>query len=61
MYGLKDLKEKINITETTVECPVKDCDVIVERQRNSFKKEKRFYAQNIKFLYLHLLLNIRMK
>jgi len=44
MYGLKDLKEKINITETTVECPVKDCDVIVERQRNSFKKEKRFYC-----------------
>ena len=44
MYGLKDLKEKINITEDTVECPVKDCDVIVERQRNSFKREKRFYC-----------------
>jgi hypothetical protein len=44
MYGLKDLKEKINITETTVECPVKDCDAVVERQRNSFKREKRFYC-----------------
>ena len=44
MYGLKDLKEKINITDTTVECPVKDCDVIVERQRSSFKREKRFYC-----------------
>ena len=44
MYDLKDLKEKINITETTVECPVKDCDVIVERQRKSFKREERFYC-----------------
>jgi hypothetical protein len=44
MYGLKDLKEKINITVNTVECPVKDCDVIVERQRNSFKREKKFYC-----------------
>ncbi len=44
MYGLKDLKEKINITKTTVECPVKDCDVIVERQRKSFKREERFYC-----------------
>jgi len=48
MYGLKDLKEKINITEDTVECPVRDCDVVVERQRNSFKKEKRFYCSKHK-------------
>ena len=48
MYGLKDLKEEINITETTVECPVKDCDVIVERQRNSFKREERFYCPDHK-------------
>ena len=42
MYGLKDLKEKINITEMTAKCPIKDCDVIVKRQRNSFKREEIF-------------------
>jgi len=25
MFGIKELKEKIEITETTVECPVKGC------------------------------------
>jgi hypothetical protein len=44
MYSSKDLKEKINITENTVRCPVKDCDVIVGRQRNSFKREEKFYC-----------------
>lgn len=48
MYGLKDLKENINITETTVECPVKDCDVRVERQRNTFKTGEPFFCQKHK-------------
>ncbi|HNT90476.1 MAG: hypothetical protein BWY08_00755 [Bacteroidetes bacterium ADurb.Bin174] len=43
MYGIKDLKQIINnITQTTVECPVKDCSCIVERQHRSFRREARF-------------------
>jgi len=29
MLGIKELKEKIEITKTTVECPLKDCNVKV--------------------------------
>lgn len=36
------MKERIEITETTVECPVKGCSEKVERQRVVFKKEDRF-------------------
>ena len=39
---LKKLKEKTEITKTTIECPVKDCNVKVERQRKVFVKEDRF-------------------
>ena len=39
---MEELKESIEITETTVECPVKGCREKVERQRVVFKKEDRF-------------------
>ena len=42
MLGVEELKEYIEITETMVECPVKDCSEKVERQRRFFKKESRF-------------------
>ncbi len=42
MFGIDKLKEKIEITETTVECPVKGCRKKVERQRQFFRKEERF-------------------
>ena len=42
MFGTKELKDKIEITKTTVECPVKGCKEIVERQRRFFIKEDRF-------------------
>ena len=42
MFGMEELKESIEITEKTVECPVKNCSEKVERQRKDFKREKRF-------------------
>jgi len=42
MLGVEKLKEKIEITKTTVECPVKGCSEKVERQRVDFKKEDKF-------------------
>ena len=42
MLGIEDLKPKIKVTEAAVECPVKDCRSVVERQRHHFKKEDRF-------------------
>ncbi len=42
MLGMKELKEMIEITDTTVECPVKGCNEKVERQRGVFKTEDRF-------------------
>ena len=42
MLGTEELKESIEITETTVECPVKGCTEKVERQRGGFKREERF-------------------
>jgi hypothetical protein len=42
MLGIKELKENIEITETTVECPVKGCIKKIERQRKRFKPEERF-------------------
>jgi len=46
VFGLDELKQIIEVTEATVECPVKDCDVKVERQRRRFKRENRFYCPN---------------
>jgi len=42
MLGMKELKESIKITETTVECPVKGCSEKIERQRKAFKRKERF-------------------
>src|SRR4030067_2701031 len=42
MIGLQELKQRIEVTATTIECPLKDCTETVERQRKSFKKEERF-------------------
>jgi hypothetical protein len=44
MFGIRELKNRIEITKTTVECPVIGCPYRVERQRNSFKREERFYC-----------------
>ncbi len=48
MYGLKELKKSIKIEKESVECPVKDCSEIVERQRNSFKREQKYQCPNHK-------------
>jgi hypothetical protein len=42
MYGIDELKPKIKIDNRTVECPVKNCLSIVERQHQVFKRESRF-------------------
>ncbi len=42
MLGIEELKDSIEITETTVACPVKGCSEKVERQREVFKREERF-------------------
>jgi hypothetical protein len=42
MLGIEELKERIEITDTMVECPVKGCGEKVERQREVFKREERF-------------------
>jgi hypothetical protein len=42
MFGLKDLKESITVTERWVECPVKDCGRKVKRQKGSLQRKKRF-------------------
>ena len=42
MFGIKELKDTIEVTETTVECPVKGCREQVARQRKSFRREERF-------------------
>ena len=44
MYGLKELKQHIQITDDTVECPVKKCNHLVRRQRKSFKRDLEFYC-----------------
>jgi len=48
MLGIQDLKHKIIITQATVECPVKGCNREVERQRRSFRREKRFMCPDHK-------------
>jgi len=42
MYGLKELKTAIVIEDNSVECPVRDCLVKVDRQRKSFKREQKY-------------------
>jgi hypothetical protein len=48
MLGIQDLKPKITITPTTVECPVKGCSRSVDRQRRSFRREERFQCPDHK-------------
>jgi len=42
MLGSRDLKEVIEITESTVECPVRNCDEKVPRQRKVFRRQEQF-------------------
>lgn len=42
MFGIRDLKPRIKITQTSVECPVWGCSQCVERQRRRFKREEKF-------------------
>jgi len=42
MFGLKDLKPTITVTESRVKCPVKNCTRTVPRQRGSFKRLQEF-------------------
>jgi hypothetical protein len=42
MFGFKELKPRIFVTETTVACPVNDCKIRVDRQRHKFRREDRF-------------------
>lgn len=42
MFGIKELKGSIQITQTTVECPIKSCSCRVERQRKRFRRDERF-------------------
>jgi hypothetical protein len=44
MYGVRDLKPKIDISQYSVDCPVIDCSKRVERQRHSFKRQERFHC-----------------
>jgi len=42
MFSLEELKNTIEITETTTECPVRDCTETVLRQRGHFKRLEEF-------------------
>jgi hypothetical protein len=42
VFDARDLKPTIALSDTYVECPVRGCTIRVERQRVSFKREKRF-------------------
>ncbi|MCB9173087.1 MAG: hypothetical protein H6589_00585 [Flavobacteriales bacterium] len=42
MYGLKELKQTIKIENNSVECPVKNCSMVVERQKKFFKKDSKY-------------------
>lgn len=42
MFGATELKREIKVTESSVECPVRDCTRIVPRQRGIFQCSKEF-------------------
>jgi hypothetical protein len=42
MFGAKELKPRIVVTETTVECPVQGCPETVARQRRPFRRAPEF-------------------
>ncbi|MFW9767934.1 MAG: hypothetical protein ACFFF9_07295 [Candidatus Thorarchaeota archaeon] len=39
------MKERIKITDSKVECPVKDCNIRVDRQRGRFKRKDEFLCR----------------
>lgn len=45
MFGASNLKSKLAITGNSVECPVKDCQTVVSRQRKKFQRSKDFFCQ----------------
>ena len=42
MFGLQELKEYLEVTPESVECPVKGCAVKVPRQRKVFRRLREF-------------------
>ena len=42
MFGAKELKARIQVTEKEVECPVAECPERVQRQRKSFTRASKF-------------------
>ncbi len=42
MYKLTDLKEKLIINNKSIVCPIKGCDVVVDRKRRSGNEGKNF-------------------
>jgi hypothetical protein len=44
MFGASNLKSAINITESSVECPVRNCKTIVPRQRKTFQCSKEYFC-----------------
>ncbi len=48
MYGINDLKEKIEVSENKVECPVKGCEKWIPKQRKTFKAKDEFKCQKHK-------------
>jgi len=51
MFGIKDLKRKIEITKTTIECPVEKCKTKVKRMRKEDLKKLDSYLVNPKKTY----------
>lgn len=46
MFGFDDLKPTIAVSESMVECPVKNCSTMVRRQRRFFKRSEEFMCHN---------------
>ncbi len=44
MFNASNLKSAIKVTESSVECPVKDCKTVVSRQRKVFRCSKDFFC-----------------
>ena len=42
MFGARDLKAKISVTDTKVDCPVKGCHEAIKRQRKYFRREPQY-------------------
>lgn len=42
MHGFCELKERLKVTEETVECPIKGCSIVVQRRRKGDKNSSDF-------------------